>query len=552
MNARPAILVIDDEPGMRDMLRYELTMEGFDVETADSGMAAVEAVKRRKFDVAVTDLKMAGMDGIATVEALRALDAGLEVIVATGYATVETAVACMKKGAYDLIQKPFDLVELRGLLGRAMEKSELQGVIALYEASNALLATFDHADVVRLVITLAQRVLHADEAALVLDVGDGKREVMRACSKSSCSDAAVLALVGQALREGKPWRFPDDGSTESDVAALVFPLATRERSGALVVLRQTSNAFTAAELRKGAVLANQLSLSLDNAHLYERLESKISELVATREQVIHAEKLSLAARLAGSVAHEVNNPLTVVHANLESLHDYSSVVGSLWLAAKEAAIHLRGYQTPLADAQAQQLCVGDQERTERLIRDIAEIVDDTLDSVRRVAELVTGFRHLADFKSARMAPQIVDVMAVLAECRESVPGLVEIEPCSREVRSLVDASDLRTALLNIIDHLCARKRRCATPARITIAVAELRDRVRISIKDRLLELDDNGRRRFFDPGIQLDSQGQTMRLNISLAVSYQLLRRNGGELDVVGYEGGSAINIVLPMLQGVS
>jgi DNA-binding NtrC family response regulator len=92
---------------------------------AENGAAAMEAVKRRKFDLAITDLKMPGMDGVATVEALRSLDPKIEVIVATGYASVETAVACMKRGAYDYIEKPFDLTELKLLLDRASQKSHL-------------------------------------------------------------------------------------------------------------------------------------------------------------------------------------------------------------------------------------------------------------------------------------------------------------------------------------------------------------------------------------------------------------------------------------------
>jgi DNA-binding NtrC family response regulator len=174
MSTRAAVLVIDDEPGIRDMLAYELSMEGFDVETADSGMAAVEAVKRRKFDLAVTDLKMPGMDGVATVEALRSLDPDIEVIVATGYASVETAVACMKRGAYDYIQKPYDLAELKLLLERATQKSHLQSVVALYEASRALMSTLNHADLVQLVVTLAQRVLRADNIGLLLRNKDEK------------------------------------------------------------------------------------------------------------------------------------------------------------------------------------------------------------------------------------------------------------------------------------------------------------------------------------------------------------------------------------------
>src|SRR5262252_7855803 len=105
MSSRASVLVIDDEPGVREMLCHELSQEGFEVEMAESGHAAVEAVKRRKFDLAVTDLRMPGMDGVATVEALRSLDSNIEVIVATAYASVETAVACMKRGAYDYIEK---------------------------------------------------------------------------------------------------------------------------------------------------------------------------------------------------------------------------------------------------------------------------------------------------------------------------------------------------------------------------------------------------------------------------------------------------------------
>jgi DNA-binding NtrC family response regulator len=125
MSARASVLVIDDEQGIREMLRYELSQDGFEVEMAENGLAAVEAVKRRKFDLAITDLKMPGMDGVATVEALRSLDPKIEVIVATGYASVETAVACMKRGAYDYIQKPFDLTELKLLLDRASQKGQL-------------------------------------------------------------------------------------------------------------------------------------------------------------------------------------------------------------------------------------------------------------------------------------------------------------------------------------------------------------------------------------------------------------------------------------------
>src|SRR5262245_47384556 len=97
-HARPYVLVVDDETEVREMVRAALRDDGFEVETAADGFAAIEAVKRRKFDLALTDLMMPGMNGVETLEALRALDNEIEVIVATGCASVETAVTCMKKG----------------------------------------------------------------------------------------------------------------------------------------------------------------------------------------------------------------------------------------------------------------------------------------------------------------------------------------------------------------------------------------------------------------------------------------------------------------------
>ncbi|MBI2375502.1 MAG: response regulator [Deltaproteobacteria bacterium] len=329
MRFRAAVLVIDDEPGMREMLSYELAQEGFEVETAESGMAAVEAVKRRRFDLAVTDLKMPGMDGVATVEALRSLDPDLEVIVGTGYATVETAVACMKRGAYDYIQKPYDLTELKVLLERAMQKSHLQGAVALYEASRALLATLKHAELVQLVVGLAHRVLRADDAGLVLWEGTGELalhrsttsplhdgvfvELARAVATSggpmAVSEANLLA--GRIHTDGAPlptMALPDAGSDAGLQSALVYPLVGKERHlGALVLLRREgSPAFAQTELQRGAVFANQLTLSLDNARLFEALERKVQELVDTQEQLLRAEKLALAGHLAGAVAHEIN------------------------------------------------------------------------------------------------------------------------------------------------------------------------------------------------------------------------------------------------------
>ena len=117
---RGRLIVIDDEEDLRDMLEFLLTREGFEVVTVDSGFAAVELARLRRFDVAITDMKMPGMNGIETLTALKQLDASMEVIIATGYASEQTAAECLKRGAYGYLRKPFELADLRALLEGAL------------------------------------------------------------------------------------------------------------------------------------------------------------------------------------------------------------------------------------------------------------------------------------------------------------------------------------------------------------------------------------------------------------------------------------------------
>jgi DNA-binding NtrC family response regulator len=119
---RGRLMVIDDEEDLREMLEFLLSREGFEVVTVDSGMAALALARERTFDLAITDLKMPGMNGIETLTALKALDPSVQVIIATGYATEQAAAECIRRGAYAYLRKPFELAELRAVVDRALEQ----------------------------------------------------------------------------------------------------------------------------------------------------------------------------------------------------------------------------------------------------------------------------------------------------------------------------------------------------------------------------------------------------------------------------------------------
>lgn len=142
------VLVVDDEPGMRDFLVYELQEEGYQTAFACDGEDAIERIKKEDFQVVITDMKMPKMDGLELLEAAKKINPYLEFIVVTGYAHVENAVMAMKKGAYDLLQKPYELSEILAVVEKAFEKSELRQdrdiARELSRAKSEFLATMSH------------------------------------------------------------------------------------------------------------------------------------------------------------------------------------------------------------------------------------------------------------------------------------------------------------------------------------------------------------------------------------------------------------------------
>ncbi len=124
------ILIVDDEAGMREFLSIFLEREGFDVECAEDGQEALQAVQEARFDLIISDLRMPTLDGIRLLEGLQKFQSEVPVILITAYASAESAIEAMKLGAYDYLTKPFRVEEIREVITRALETkaSRLAGV----------------------------------------------------------------------------------------------------------------------------------------------------------------------------------------------------------------------------------------------------------------------------------------------------------------------------------------------------------------------------------------------------------------------------------------
>ena len=125
----PRILAVDDDRMTLKLLDKTLSLAGYEVVKAESGEVALDHARQGLFDGAVVDIRMPGMTGLDVLRALKRLDPTIEVIVATAHPEFETAVEALREGAYDYIQKPFELDELRHRVDRMVERHLLRGEV---------------------------------------------------------------------------------------------------------------------------------------------------------------------------------------------------------------------------------------------------------------------------------------------------------------------------------------------------------------------------------------------------------------------------------------
>ena len=124
-NLMEPLLLVEDKPELRAMLRKALERAGHAVDEAPDGSSAVAKVRARRYMLVLTDLKLPGCSGLDVLRETKLADPTIPVILITAYGSVEEAVTAMKEGAYDFIQKPVDLEHLNLLVERASQQQEL-------------------------------------------------------------------------------------------------------------------------------------------------------------------------------------------------------------------------------------------------------------------------------------------------------------------------------------------------------------------------------------------------------------------------------------------
>jgi DNA-binding NtrC family response regulator len=197
------ILVVDDEPKMCVILKGMLEERGHDVTTIEDGREAGDLVHRQEFDLVITDLRMAPVDGLELLRIIKQISPETEVVLMTAYASVQTAIEAMKQGAYDYIIKPFDLEEMGLLVEKiaqkrhlVMENRQLREQLRSRGRGEMVLGD---SDMMHQVMSMVDKVAQSNVTVLIRgESGTGKELVAEAIHRRSPRSGGPLVVVNCA------------------------------------------------------------------------------------------------------------------------------------------------------------------------------------------------------------------------------------------------------------------------------------------------------------------------------------------------------------------
>lgn len=536
---RPSrILVVDDELGFRALLTHELEKRGYKVTTANNGEEALQKARQGKFDLAISDMKMPKLSGVEFLEAIKKEIPDIEVILATGFGTIETAVDAMKKGAYDFVQKPFNLPEVFVLVEKALEKKDLRAILGVYEASKAIFSSIKLEKLLPTIMQLTLKILKADDASIMLRKEDGSLS-LESCvgldndERKEARLAIGERVAGKATQVKEP--FVISGPLESDDrfrgvpklreihSSIVYPLEIEGESLGVLNVNRTgeSEPFSSSDLRTATIFGSQIAQAVYNARLYQELEGKVSELKnaysqleSMQLQLVQSEKLAAIGQLAAGVAHELNNPLTGIlgfsQMVLESPDLSKQVREDIESVYKQSQRCRQIIQNLLQFSRRKE------SQKDRLM--LVPLIESTLKLVRY------------DFSSSN-----IEIVTEFSEPLSPIFG---------------DASQLEQVLLNLVNNARhAMEKR--SPAQLTIKAFQKGSRVTLQFIDTGCGISKENLKKVFDPFFTTKPAGKGTGLGLS--ISYGIVQQHHGTIAAESQEGvGTTFTLEFPAYAGES
>jgi len=302
------ILIVDDEQVIRELLSDALSDTGNGINLAESGRAALDAMRAKRIDLLLTDIMMPEMDGLELIRRVRQEFPEVIPMVMTGYATLDTARAAFKEGAYDYVLKPFNITEVKIAIENAFERKRLRDenarlheITELFTISNSISTIRGEREVLDMVLKFALRKVGAARGSVMVVDKKESRHLKIAVSQGVPEEVVAETVVGVGegiagwvaenaepllvadIEDDPEFRdrshhFPDHSFVsvplEKRESGLTLPMRTSKRVlGVLNInCKNDGTAFTEGDLKLLSILANQAAAALENSRLFASLQ----------------------------------------------------------------------------------------------------------------------------------------------------------------------------------------------------------------------------------------------------------------------------------------
>ncbi len=293
---KPKVLIVDDEPVIRDILTEFLSMEGYDIEIARDGLEAKEKIISGNYNVILSDLKMPNLDGMQLLQFINDRHIPTVPIIMTGYGTIETAIEAMKAGAYDYVLKPFKMEDIIRILNRAIERYnliseniQLREALSLYHMSEEMTSRNTIEGIFDLIINAIGEALSPDVIEVYEILKNKSLKILTRKNLSSEDsfpkvDPERLKFIATSstttlLDENN---FPQGLFVENPPASALFaPIKTNNINTYLIAVYKltTNQIFTEGQRKTVLTIADRAGAHIENLQLVLKMQSTFSETI---------------------------------------------------------------------------------------------------------------------------------------------------------------------------------------------------------------------------------------------------------------------------------
>ncbi len=311
MSAGFNVLVVDDEPALRDICREALSGAGYRVAVAENGGEALAKLGNAGYDLVISDLRMPEMSGQDLLGHIRRRKLDVDFLVMTGCGTTEDAVEVMKGGAADYLAKPFDiknmLFRVRSILEQRrlrQEQEKLSGVVRMLNLSKGLGVRLDHAAVVdEFLVHLRENFMPAAVCLLLPDMLEQGASLLQGAllDGDQMLRVFVTRLCETIMARGRSYLLDQFTLKNSSFNTAVFPRGfpysvmaaplelPQKRIGVVALVREEDEApYTTQDLQLLGLFASHTASALQNAYLYSRLKAMNCDVIRSFAQAVEA------------------------------------------------------------------------------------------------------------------------------------------------------------------------------------------------------------------------------------------------------------------------